>query len=161
MTSSLPNGNQSNRTDQKGDSFVHTTGMFNNLYVKLRESQEEFYEKGENGWKILIHDVRDSPVIDSQFDYKFLLQSINFIIGFLISNPVRTHGSTLDNGWGKDIRIYLREVTQSRNAGLTRSRRLKKRLFFVRSYLPLTPFRNVTRREMRLPTKPSFVSLFN
>lgn len=65
--------------------------MFNNLYVKLRDTEKEFYQgekgQGERGWKMLIHDPRDSPVID-----------------------IRTHGSTLDKGWGKDIRIYLRQV---------------------------------------------------
>lgn len=60
--------------------------MFNNLYLKLRDNEKELYLK-ENGWKMLIHDPRESPVID-----------------------IRTHGSTLDRGWGKDIRIYLRQV---------------------------------------------------
>ena len=40
--------------------------MFNNLYVKMKENEKEFYERGENGWKVLIHDGRDSPVIDSK-----------------------------------------------------------------------------------------------
>ena len=39
------------------------------------------------GWKILIHDRLDSPLID-----------------------LRTHGTTLYRGWAKDIRIYTREV---------------------------------------------------
>jgi hypothetical protein len=74
---------------------VKTTGSFNNLYVKLKDTEMECSSllwgakkgEGERGWKMLIHDLRDSPVVD-----------------------IRTHGSTLDNGWGKDIRIYLREV---------------------------------------------------
>ena len=70
------------------DSFVHSTGMFNNLYVKLNESEDDLYHK-ESGWKVLIHDWRDSAVID-----------------------IRTHGSTLDAGWGKDVRLYLRQVIQ-------------------------------------------------
>lgn len=68
------------------DSFVHSTGMFNNLYAKLSESEDELYG-GESGWKVLINDWRDSAVID-----------------------IRTHGSTLDAGWGKDVRLYLRQV---------------------------------------------------
>lgn len=62
--------------------------MFNNLYVKLNESEDDLYHK-ESGWKVLIHDWRDSAVID-----------------------IRTHGSTLDAGWGKDVRLYLRQVIQ-------------------------------------------------
>lgn len=78
------------------ETSVKTTGSFNNLYVKLKDDEVECSSllwgakkgHGERGWKMMIHDMRDSPVID-----------------------VRTHGSTLDNGWGKDVRIYLREVT--------------------------------------------------
>lgn len=66
--------------------------MFNNLYVKLVDKEDKLYQgetgKAERGWKMLIHDPRDSAVID-----------------------IRTHGSTLDPGWGKDIRIYLRQVS--------------------------------------------------
>lgn len=45
--------------------------MFNNLYVKM---VDEFYKGGDNGWKILIHDDGDSPVIDSRnrFYYSYL-----------------------------------------------------------------------------------------
>ena len=48
---------------------------------------ESILYKEDNGWKILIHDRQQTPVID-----------------------IRTHGSTLHNGWGKDIRIYIRQV---------------------------------------------------
>jgi hypothetical protein len=83
----------------KDETSVKTTGSFNNFYVKLKDNEMECSSllwgakkgEGERGWKMLIHDLRDSPVID-----------------------VRTHGSTLDNGWGKDIRIYLREVHSRR-----------------------------------------------
>jgi len=64
---------------------VKTTGMFNHLYLKLHDPEKLVY-KDDPGWKILIHDRRDTPVID-----------------------VRTHGNTLNRGWGKDIRIYIRE----------------------------------------------------
>lgn len=76
----------------KDENTVKTTGMFNNLYIKLKDTEKELFlagKGGERGWKILIHDPLDSPVID-----------------------VRTHGSTLDQGWGKDIRIYLRQVSR-------------------------------------------------
>lgn len=71
---------------QTDETSVHTTGMFNNLYVRLKETEEETF-LGESGWKLLIHDRLDSPVID-----------------------VRTHGSTLEMGWSRDVRLYLREV---------------------------------------------------
>ena len=61
--------------------------MFNHLYLKLHDPEKLIY-KDDPGWKILIHDRRDTPVID-----------------------VRTHGNTLNRGWGKDIRIYIREVS--------------------------------------------------
>jgi len=51
----------------------------------LGETEDILYQ-GDNGWKILIHDRRQTPLID-----------------------VRTHGSSLNNGWGKDIRIYIRQ----------------------------------------------------
>jgi len=65
---------------------VRTTGLFNNLYLLLMETESILY-KEDNGWKILVHDRQQTPVID-----------------------IRTHGSTLHNGWGKDIRIYIRQV---------------------------------------------------
>lgn len=68
------------------ETSVHTTGMFNNLYVRVKEHEDETYA-GESGWKLLIHDPLDSAVID-----------------------VRTHGSTLETGWSRDVRLYLREV---------------------------------------------------
>ena len=68
---------------------VTTTGMFNNLYLKINESQTEMYQN-DSGWKMLIHDEKDSPLID-----------------------IRTHGSTLYQGWAKDVRIYIRDVTLS------------------------------------------------
>ena len=93
---------------------MKTTGSFNNLYVKLKDNEMECSSllwgakkgEGERGWKMLIHDLRDSPVID-----------------------VRTHGSTLDNGWGKDIRIYLREVLDSDDSNEFVT--ILKSLFFI------------------------------
>ena len=55
----------------------------------LGETEDILYQ-GDNGWKILIHDRRQTPLID-----------------------VRTHGSSLNNGWGKDIRIYIRQVSSA------------------------------------------------
>ncbi|XP_063843773.1 uncharacterized protein LOC135090699 [Scylla paramamosain] len=41
---------------------------------------------GDSGFKILIHDPRDDPVID-----------------------IRTHGTTINQGLGKDVRVAVRE----------------------------------------------------
>ena len=86
------------------DPFVKTTGMFNNFYLKvwnlnlyyrlvqlidyfqMNDTEMEAYAGDSSGWKILIHDCKDDPVID-----------------------IRTHGTTLYRGWAKDIRIYTRE----------------------------------------------------
>ncbi len=49
--------------------------------------EPKVYPLGDkSGWKMLIHDRLDSPIID-----------------------LRTHGTTLYRGWAKDIRIYTRE----------------------------------------------------
>lgn len=69
------------------DPFVEITGLFNNLYLRIEDNQPEFYDN-DSGWKMLIHDERDSPLIS-----------------------IRTHGTTLYRGWAKDIRISIRQVT--------------------------------------------------
>lgn len=80
--------------------------MFNNLYLKvwprslielrliisdfifkMIDEESEVYKGDNSGWKMLIHDRKDTPLID-----------------------LRTHGTTLYRGWAKDIRIYVREV---------------------------------------------------
>lgn len=68
------------------DPFIEITGLFNNLYLKIEDKQREFY-KNDSGWKMLIHDERDSPLV-----------------------RIRTHGTTLYRGWAKDIRVSIRQV---------------------------------------------------
>lgn len=53
----------------------------------MNDTEPEAYEGDNSGWKILIHDPKDSPLIE-----------------------LRTHGTTLYRGWAKDIRIYMRQV---------------------------------------------------
>ncbi|KAK2713694.1 hypothetical protein QYM36_009537 [Artemia franciscana] len=60
------------------------SGMFNNFYLKLEEKEKSLYNL-DDGWKLLVHDSRDSALIG-----------------------IRTHGSTVYRGWGKDMRIYVR-----------------------------------------------------
>ncbi|XP_063600738.1 acid-sensing ion channel 1C-like [Penaeus indicus] len=64
---------------------VAISGIFNNLYLLLHDQESESYEN-DRGFKILIHDPRDDPVID-----------------------LRTHGTTLMEGWVKDVRVAVRE----------------------------------------------------
>ncbi|XP_050719585.1 acid-sensing ion channel 4-like [Eriocheir sinensis] len=64
---------------------VETSGIFNNMYLLLHDKEPQQYN-GDNGFKILIHDPRDDPVID-----------------------LRTHGTTINEGWGKDVRVAVRE----------------------------------------------------
>lgn len=65
---------------------VAISGIFNNMYLLLHDQESESYEN-DRGFKILIHDPRDDPVID-----------------------LRTHGTTLMEGWVKDVRVAVREV---------------------------------------------------
>lgn len=60
------------------------------MYMLLHDQELHHYE-GERGFKILIHDPRDDPVID-----------------------LRTHGTTLKEGWVKDVRVAVREVRKIR-----------------------------------------------
>ena len=64
---------------------VTTTGMFNNLYLRMNDTKDIYMN--DAGWKMLIHDQTDSPTIE-----------------------VRTHGTTLYRQWAKDVRIYVRAV---------------------------------------------------
>ncbi|XP_037803586.1 acid-sensing ion channel 1-like [Penaeus monodon] len=64
---------------------VAISGIFNNMYLLLHDQESESYEN-DRGFKILIHDPRDDPVID-----------------------LRTHGTTLMEGWVKDVRVAVRE----------------------------------------------------
>lgn len=73
------------------DDPVETSGIFNNMYLLLHDTEPERYQ-GDDGFKILIHDPRDDPVID-----------------------LRTHGTTINQGWGKDVRVAVREVRRGQN----------------------------------------------
>ena len=64
-------------------------GKLNNLNVVLNEREDDFYDE-KSGWKIIIHDWVDSPVID-----------------------IRNQGITLDLGYSKDIRIKYKHVSCS------------------------------------------------
>lgn len=89
------------------DPSVHSTGMFNNFYLKvgswnlypiwclayhwnvfkIKDNEPVAYQNDNSGWKVLIHDSADSPLIE-----------------------IRTHGTTLYRGWSKDSNIYVRQV---------------------------------------------------
>ena len=60
--------------------------------TKMHDTEPLAYKGDTSGWKILIHDRKDSPLID-----------------------IRTHGTTLYRGWAKDIRVYMRQVRYSRS----------------------------------------------
>ena len=66
---------------------MKSSGSFNNLYLKLHDQTPEIYFRNERGFKILIHDPRDDPMID-----------------------LRIHGTNVEQGWGKDVRVAVREV---------------------------------------------------
>jgi hypothetical protein len=60
----------------------------NQLFVfKVQDNEPLAYKNDSSGWKLLIHDQRDSPLIH-----------------------LRTHGTTLYRGWSKDIRVFIRQV---------------------------------------------------
>ncbi|CAG0900075.1 unnamed protein product [Darwinula stevensoni] len=68
------------------NSQVMTSGMFNNFYLRMVDTDEIHIDPKEVGWKIFLHDSTDSPVVD-----------------------IRTHGFTLFPGWSSDVRIDLRD----------------------------------------------------
>ena len=69
------------------DSMVHLAGIFHNIYLKLEETQEDHYDR-DNGWKILIHDVHEIPIL-----------------------ATTTHGTSLYLGQGRDLRLDMKKVT--------------------------------------------------
>ena len=76
------------------DGTVSTSGLFNNMYLKLREVLPLANKKGsEYGWKVHLQDAKHSPVLE-----------------------VLSHGFTLLPGWNKDIRLGLRDVSYYLNA---------------------------------------------
>ncbi|KAK4020490.1 hypothetical protein OUZ56_002461 [Daphnia magna] len=68
------------------DSVVDTTGLFNNFYLRLHDVEPLAYKGDASGWKLLIHDRKDSPLV-----------------------ILRSHGTTLYRGWAKDMRVFVRQ----------------------------------------------------
>ncbi|CAG0922975.1 unnamed protein product, partial [Notodromas monacha] len=68
------------------DGTVSTSGMFNNMYMKMTETTP-IIKSSEVGWKIHLHDPKDIPVLD-----------------------IQTHGFTVLPGWSKDVRLQIRDV---------------------------------------------------
>ena len=66
--------------------MVHLAGIFHNIYLKLEETQEDHYDR-DNGWKFLIHDVNEIPIL-----------------------AVTTHGTSLYLGQGRDLRLDMKKV---------------------------------------------------
>ncbi|XP_037073773.1 acid-sensing ion channel 3-like [Pollicipes pollicipes] len=64
---------------------VKTSGHFNHLYLVLNDKQQKF--RGEEGFRVLIHDPADDPRL-----------------------MVRTHGSSIVQRHGRDVRMVLKEV---------------------------------------------------
>ncbi|KAF0306060.1 hypothetical protein FJT64_022371 [Amphibalanus amphitrite] len=64
---------------------VKTSGHFNHLYLVLNDKQKKF--KNEEGFRVLIHDPGDDPRL-----------------------MVRTHGSSIIQRHGRDVRMVLKEV---------------------------------------------------
>ncbi|CAG0921413.1 unnamed protein product [Notodromas monacha] len=67
------------------DGTVSTSGMFNNMYMKMTETTP-IIKSSEVGWKIHLHDPKDIPVLD-----------------------IQTHGFTVLPGWSKDVRLQIRD----------------------------------------------------
>ncbi|XP_037073772.1 uncharacterized protein LOC119094967 [Pollicipes pollicipes] len=63
---------------------VKTSGHFNHLYLVLNDKQQKF--RGEEGFRVLIHDPADDPRL-----------------------MVRTHGSSIVQRHGRDVRMVLKE----------------------------------------------------
>ena len=57
------------------------------FFFKVQDHEPLAYNNDSSGWKILIHDQRNSPLIH-----------------------LRTLGTTLYRGWSKDIRVFIRQV---------------------------------------------------
>ncbi len=69
------------------DSLVHLAGIFHNLYLKVRETEDVRY-KGDLGWKFYVHDAREVPTLG-----------------------VQTHGTSLYPGQGRDLRLDLKKAS--------------------------------------------------
>ena len=92
--------------------MVHLAGIFHNIYLKLEESEDDHYER-DNGWKFLIHDVHEIPIL-----------------------AVTTHGTSLYLGQGRDLRLDMKKVTKISQVNQTHFSSSRHSLFLC-SYLSL------------------------
>ena len=68
------------------DSLVHLAGIFHNLYLRLEETEHDLYD-GDSGWYVYIHHAAERPTLG-----------------------VRTHGTSLYPGQGRDLRLDMKKV---------------------------------------------------
>ena len=68
------------------DSLVHLAGIFHNLYLRLEETESDHYD-GDSGWYVYIHHAAERPTLG-----------------------VRTHGTSLYPGQGRDLRLDMKKV---------------------------------------------------
>ena len=77
--------------------MVHLAGIFHNIYLQLEETQEDHYDR-DNGWKFLIHDVNEIPLL-----------------------LMMTHGISLYLGQGRDLRLDMKKVGYMNSRVVTKS----------------------------------------
>ena len=68
------------------DSLAHLAGIFHNLYLRLEETESDHYD-GDTGWYVYIHHSLERPTLG-----------------------VRTHGTSLYPGQGRDLRLDMKKV---------------------------------------------------
>ena len=91
------------------DSLVHLAGIFHNLYLRLEETEHDLYD-GDSGWYVYIHHAAERPTLG-----------------------VRTHGTSLYPGQGRDLRLDMKKVVLYHEFSLVI--RISKQLFYVRMYM--------------------------
>ena len=65
---------------------MHLAGIFHNLYLRLEETEHDLYD-GDSGWYVYIHHAAERPTLG-----------------------VRTHGTSLYPGQGRDLRLDMKKV---------------------------------------------------
>ena len=68
---------------------MHLAGIFHNLYLRLEETELDHYD-GDSGWYVYIHHAAERPTLG-----------------------VRTHGTSLYPGQGRDLRLDMKKVNSS------------------------------------------------
>ena len=68
---------------------MHLAGIFHNLYLRLEETEHDLYD-GDSGWYVYIHHAAERPTLG-----------------------VRTHGTSLYPGQGRDLRLDMKKVILS------------------------------------------------